>query len=151
MFNGGIFKLPDSVSSRYHTIRINAARYLSRHLPDLEHPAADPISHSMQDCKTATLNFANLFASLRYRSTSKPRDETICFASLLRFDTNIVFDSDSPALQMLKFIQSLQQAGLKVPERFIFTNEDKLPFQGYQWAPASFMELENVLRFVSVT
>ena len=45
---------------------------------------------------------------------------------------------------MLKFIQILQQVNVRVPERIIFTNEDKLPFQGYQWVPSSFMLLDNV-------
>jgi hypothetical protein len=145
VFRDGIFRLPDNINARYHTIGVNAMRYIDQYLPPLiDHPVTRLFTHEQHDLSRTTISFGNLFASLMYRSTSKVEDEAICFASLLNLETNAFKRAETPAIQMRTFIDMLQEKGVKVPERFIFTGEDKIHFAGYRWVPSSFMSMRTV-------
>ncbi|KAF2973176.1 hypothetical protein GQX73_g431 [Xylaria multiplex] len=72
--------------------------------------------------------------SLRWRTTSRPPDETLAIASLLGAHASFLVDLNSEN----RMIRLIQEIG-KFPRNFLFLSGVKLQVPGFRWAMASFM------------
>ncbi|KAI1113982.1 hypothetical protein F5Y14DRAFT_441560 [Nemania sp. NC0429] len=72
--------------------------------------------------------------SLRWRTTSRPSDETLAIASLLGSHASSLVDL-KPEDRMIRLIQDIKE----FPRNVLFLSGAKLQVPGFRWAMASFM------------
>lgn len=80
--------------------------------------------------------FRGFSSALQYRTTSKVEDETICLASLLRFNTSDLLDKSSQVERLKAFFHLLDP---QIPSNILFTPGPKLPDHGDRWIPTSLL------------
>ncbi|KAI1099363.1 hypothetical protein F4804DRAFT_322111 [Jackrogersella minutella] len=73
--------------------------------------------------------------SLKWRTTSRPPDETLAIASLLGAHASVLVDLN-PENRMIRLIQDVAQ----FPRNVLFLSGMKLQVPGFRWAPVSFMD-----------
>lgn len=87
---------------------------------------------------SSSLQLAHIYKMLRFRTSSKPTDETLAVAGLLGIDT-LPLHSVDPAERMKVFLRALKS----VPRSIIFLDRTRIDEVGYRWAPVSMMPGET--------
>ncbi|KIW62373.1 hypothetical protein PV04_10553 [Phialophora macrospora] len=72
---------------------------------------------------------------LRSRQTSRSEDESVCMANILNLDAGKVLDSQGAVKRMARFYDLVG----RFDPRIIFHQLPSLPYEGYRWAPRSFL------------
>lgn len=72
--------------------------------------------------------------ALEYRSTSKPKDEAICVASILGIKPDKIAQMNTHEERMRELYRSI-----KLPSSILFHRADRLKLEGASWAPASML------------
>jgi hypothetical protein len=83
--------------------------------------------------------FAQLAKAIEYRSVSKPGDETVCMASILRPDSPQVAKADTLEKKMINFYLQLKH----LPISILFCNGNRISAAPFRWAISSFLTSEN--------
>ena len=83
-----------------------------------------------------------LLPALEYRLTTKDVDEPLCIAHILGLDASRLVIIKDAHLRMAKLFEIFAEQQAFFPMRFLFTKEPKLQFDGFRWAPTSFMALD---------
>ncbi|OCH88057.1 hypothetical protein OBBRIDRAFT_889349 [Obba rivulosa] len=78
--------------------------------------------------------FGNVSCALQFRTTSKPRDETLAIAGLFDVDAYELTQT-APAERMRTLLLRIRD----IPSDVLFLEGPKLSGPGFKWAPASFM------------
>ncbi|KAM5360415.1 hypothetical protein ACJA88_014841 [Fusarium oxysporum] len=74
--------------------------------------------------------------SLRFRTTSKQKDEPFCLASSLSLDPSRILQFSTIEERMREFWRILPE----MPSTLFFLSCARLQFPGYRWAPRTFLE-----------
>ncbi|KXH65370.1 hypothetical protein CNYM01_00947 [Colletotrichum nymphaeae SA-01] len=141
----------DSEGRAYFTsVNILMERKLAQSMMRKEE-AADHRSRPQQHRNTAVL-VANAWKATRYRTISRPKDETLVLATLLNIpipsshiDHGEVDDVYLERL-MVEFWTSISQAspsGMAIPSGLIFLPGRRLSSTGFGWAPATWMSQQE--------
>ena len=85
---------------------------------------------------------AKLLPALEYRLTTKAVDEPLCIAHIFGLDASRLVVIDDAHLRMVRLLEIFGEHQALFPRRFLFTKEPKLQFDGFRWAPTSFMALD---------
>ncbi|KAJ9606974.1 hypothetical protein H2200_008985 [Cladophialophora chaetospira] len=88
--------------------------------------------------KRETFPIIGFMEALRYRSTSRPLDVTICASSLLGTDLKAVLDA--PHDRKMQTFWSCQS---KVPVSVLWSYGPRLNVDGFRWAPSDFFHPET--------
>ena len=111
-------------------------------LPNLPKIREYQHSHGRKDQSGRPI-ISELLPALPYRSTTKSIDETLCIAHILGLDASCLVIIDDEQLRMKEFLKILAEHKAQFPMRILFTKEPKLKLEGFQWASASFMDLDR--------
>ena len=130
-FSGGTFRMPKKAPPSCHRIADAALALYNNLLPD---PEGEYASGSFWD---------KLLFSIKFRSTSRRSDESICFSHIFGLDVSELVAVDDADERQKMFYDSLAKSGIQFPPALLFTHERKLPITGYRWAPASFLDLTS--------
>ncbi|KAI5837099.1 hypothetical protein DFP73DRAFT_326606 [Morchella snyderi] len=85
--------------------------------------------------------FRTLARALRYRSTSRMEDESICLASVLGYDLKELSQTECPDRRMALFYSYIPE----MPADLLFLHKENLEIDGYRWAPKSFLKQSRTL------
>ncbi|KAB8262240.1 hypothetical protein BDV32DRAFT_120340 [Aspergillus pseudonomiae] len=80
-----------------------------------------------------------LLSGVQLRQTTKQEDQYLCSASLMRIDVRSIAQSDSTLDRARAFYTSLANRRIPVPAQILFSDEQKLPTDGFRWAPATLL------------
>ncbi|KAI5839389.1 hypothetical protein DFP73DRAFT_634592 [Morchella snyderi] len=86
--------------------------------------------------------FKRMCRALRYRSTSRVEDESICLGSVLGYDLKELSETKCPNQRMALFYSYIPE----IPADIIFLRKDKLEIDGYRWAPKSLLKQARSLK-----
>ncbi|XP_044724250.1 uncharacterized protein HRG_02146 [Hirsutella rhossiliensis] len=104
--------------------------YIYAHLGDL----AAELFRLMKRSSYGSYSIGDVARSLRWRTTSRPSDETLAVASLLGMQPSVLVEL-SPERRMIRLIQAMG----RVPRNVLFLKGGKQQVPGFRWAPTSFM------------
>lgn len=81
------------------------------------------------------LELGDLCSMLQRRRTSKPIDETVAIAGLVKVDVGFLQEEVTPEDRMKRFFISLR----KIPSDIVMSPLPRLRLAGFRWAPSTFM------------
>ncbi|KAL1615723.1 hypothetical protein SLS54_008853 [Diplodia seriata] len=96
--------------------------------------------------KKPAKSFVRMVTAASNRNTTKPGDETICFATFLGLDTAQLVQT--PVEDRMPLLLSLLPA---VPSEILFASGPRLEQKGYRWAPKSFLSPFGLHEYLQVT
>lgn len=109
-----------------------------------------PFSHPMYKLRQNADNRAELaWQAIQYRQVSRPEDETIVLANVLKLDVTEILKmevnpKDLAVCRMAKLIDMLnEEPTLGVPPGIIFLPSPGLNKEGYTWAPSSWLTKQS--------
>ena len=81
------------------------------------------------------INMRSIAKELRWRNTSKRRDELLAVCILLDLDVDKIFDERDDEKRMAQFLTMVKL----LPSNIIFTEGPRLNIEGFRWAPKGFL------------
>ncbi|GAM40005.1 hypothetical protein TCE0_034r12015 [Talaromyces pinophilus] len=98
-------------------------------------PISNPILKDGEEGENLAWKFTRLLGGMANRKTSKTKDEPVCIATILG-------ESPEPILQFRtgdERMQCLLRMIGSFPRELVFNELPRLPFEGFRWAPRSFI------------
>jgi hypothetical protein len=110
--------------------------YDSTYRTGLEQRIPKALRSGEEQGQSLVTRFLSAMNSLRYRTTSKMEDETLCLAPILLLERQPLLSTTDATERMKIFLSMWQQ----IPDYFIFLEGARIEQEGCSWMPQSFIQ-----------
>ncbi|KAI1609032.1 hypothetical protein EDD37DRAFT_612334 [Exophiala viscosa] len=90
----------------------------------------------------AKTDIVSVITALHFRSTTRNGDEPLCIGYILGLDVSYIVSIEVFDKRMLELYCLLTKKDPSFPFQFLFTDEGKLNYSPFRWAPRSLLNLE---------